>query len=100
MPRNRIVPEELIEAADRFNKRAVKHGYRCICCAFIPASDKYKAASVSGYNSDKVSFRHMVEQIVEAMNKDLDVPMVLDDDWLPFEYLADNQNINKPEAGS
>ena len=98
MTRNRIIPDELVEAATRLNEIAVKHGYMHIYCAFIPASNKYKAAAVSAYRTNKSVFRHMVEQLVEAMNKDLRVPMALDDDWLPFEYLADDQNVT--EAGT
>ncbi len=88
------VPQELIDAAIILRDIAKAHGYKIIACAFHPAQEGVLGGSVSIYNASIPDLRIMVEEIVAAMNMHLDTPIKLQDDWLPWEYLADETEID------
>ena len=88
MPKTRQVPDELIEAAKNFREVAMKHEYRVIGCAFRKASNKYKPASIAVFDTTVITFRIMVELLVDVLNNELNEPIILDDEWIPWDLVG------------
>lgn len=86
------VPQSIVDILGVLRNLCDEHGYSLIASTFYPATDDTNSQCITAFRTNVCHFRIMVDFLVKNINdhraKDGLDPIILDDDWLPFEQLA------------